>query len=54
MVDCAVICTVALPASTRSLFSGLGLGTALMAAFAGFFPAGAAIAATAVVPIVPA
>jgi uncharacterized membrane protein YfcA len=48
-MDYVVICAVALAASTLTLFSGFGLGTILMPAFALFFPAPVAIAATAVV-----
>ncbi len=44
-----VICAVALLVSSLTLFSGFGLGTLLMPAFALFFPIKFAIAATAVV-----
>ncbi|MFQ5916172.1 MAG: TSUP family transporter [Nitrospinota bacterium] len=44
-----VICLVALVVSTLTLFSGFGLGTLLMPAFAIFFDVELAIAATAVV-----
>ena len=44
-----MICTVALAVSALTLFSGFGLGTALMPAFALFFPVPVAVAATAVV-----
>ncbi len=44
-----VICTVALLVSALTLFSGFGLGTLLMPAFALFFPVKLAVAATAVV-----
>lgn len=44
-----VICTVALLVSGLTLFSGFGLGTLLMPAFALFFPVEVAIAATAIV-----
>jgi len=44
-----VICLVALFVSALTLFSGFGLGTLLMPAFALFFPLPVAIAATAVV-----
>ncbi|HEY6544978.1 MAG TPA: TSUP family transporter [Dokdonella sp.] len=44
-----VICTVALLASGLTFFSGFGLGTLLLPAFALFFPIGQAIAMTAVV-----
>ncbi len=44
-----VICLVALLVSALTLFSGFGLGTLLMPAFALFFPVSVAVAATAVV-----
>ncbi|OGP82565.1 MAG: hypothetical protein A2Z08_06255 [Deltaproteobacteria bacterium RBG_16_54_11] len=44
-----VVCLVALFVSGLTLFSGFGLGTLLMPAFAMFFPVPTAIAATAVV-----
>jgi uncharacterized membrane protein YfcA len=44
-----VVCLVALLVSGLTLFSGFGLGTLLMPAFALFFPVPMAIAATAVV-----
>ncbi|AFM24951.1 sulfite exporter TauE/SafE family protein [Desulfomonile tiedjei] len=44
-----VICVVALVVSALTLFSGFGLGTLLMPAFAIFFPINFAVAATAVV-----
>jgi len=44
-----IICTVALLVSGLTLFSGFGLGTLLMPAFALFFPLEVAIAATAIV-----
>lgn len=44
-----IICTVALFVSALTLFSGFGLGTLLMPAFALFFPIEVAVAATAVV-----
>jgi uncharacterized membrane protein YfcA len=44
-----VVCSVALAVSALTLFSGFGLGTLLMPAFAIFFPVEIAIAATAVV-----
>lgn len=44
-----VICFVAVLVSAATLFSGFGLGTVLMPAFALFFPVPIAIAATAVV-----
>lgn len=48
-MDYVVICLVALCVSALTLFSGFGLGTLLMPAFAFFFPLPVAIAATAVV-----
>lgn len=44
-----LICVVAVLVSGLTLFSGFGLGTVLMPAFALFFPVSVAIAATAVV-----
>lgn len=44
-----VICTVALLASALTFFSGFGLGTLLLPAFAMFFPIEQAVALTAVV-----
>ena len=44
-----VICVVAFAVSGLTLFSGFGLGTLLMPAFALFFPVEVAIAATAIV-----
>ena len=44
-----IICTVALAVSGLTLFSGFGLGTLLMPAFAIFFPVEVAVAATAIV-----
>lgn len=44
-----VVCAVALIASGLTLFSGFGLGTLLLPAFALFFPVPVAVAATAVV-----
>jgi uncharacterized membrane protein YfcA len=44
-----VICTVALVVSALTLFSGFGLGTLLMPAFAVFFPVEVAVGATAIV-----
>ena len=44
-----MVCLVALGASALTLFSGFGLGTVLMPAFALFFPVPVAVAATAVV-----
>ncbi len=48
-MDYLVICTVALLASALTFFSGFGLGTLLLPAFALFFPIEQAIALTAVV-----
>lgn len=48
-MDYAVVCTVALLAAALTLFSGFGLGTLLMPAFALFFPLDLAVAATALV-----
>jgi uncharacterized membrane protein YfcA len=48
-VDYLVVCLVALLVSALTLFSGFGLGTVLMPAFALFFPVPVAVAATAVV-----
>jgi len=45
----AVLCTVALLASALTFFSGFGLGTLLLPAFALFFPVEQAVALTAVV-----
>ena len=44
-----VVCTVALVASALTFFSGFGLGTLLLPAFALFFPVEQAVALTAVV-----
>lgn len=44
-----IICTFALFVSALTLFSGFGLGTLLMPAFALFFPIEVAVAATAIV-----
>ncbi len=44
-----IICSVALLVSALTLFSGFGLGTLLMPAFALFFPVEVAVAATAIV-----
>ena len=44
-----IICTVALIVSALTLFSGFGLGTLLMPAFAIFFPLEVAVGATAIV-----
>ncbi|MEW6533896.1 MAG: TSUP family transporter [Thermodesulfobacteriota bacterium] len=48
-MEYVVICSVAIVVSALTLFSGFGLGTLLMPAFAVFFPIGFAVAATAVV-----
>ncbi len=52
MIEYEVICTVAIVVSALTLFSGFGLGTLLMPAFALFFPINVAVAATAVVHLV--
>ena len=52
MMEYAVICAVAIVVSALTLFSGFGLGTLLMPAFALFFPINVAIAGTAVVHLV--
>ncbi len=44
-----LVCSVALAASALTLFSGFGLGTLLLPAFAVFFPIETAVAATAIV-----
>ena len=44
-----IICTLAFVVSGLTLFSGFGLGTLLMPAFALFFPIQVAVAATAIV-----
>ena len=49
MMEYIVVCLVALGVSGLTLFSGFGLGTVLMPAFALFFPVQVAVAATAVV-----
>jgi hypothetical protein len=49
MISYLVITLVALAVSALTLFSGFGLGTILMPAFAIFFPLPVAVAATAVV-----
>lgn len=49
MLSYVVVCLVAIIISALTLFSGFGLGTILMPAFAIFFPLPIAIAATAVV-----
>jgi uncharacterized membrane protein YfcA len=48
-MEYVLICLVALTASAVTLFSGFGLGTVLMPAFAVFFPVEIAVAGTAVV-----
>lgn len=48
-MEYAIICSVALVASGLTLFSGFGLGTLLMPAFAIFFPVEIAVALTAIV-----
>ena len=48
-MDIIVIAVVAALASALTLFSGFGLGTLLLPAFALFFPAPVAVAATGVV-----
>jgi uncharacterized membrane protein YfcA len=48
-MDYVLVCIVSLLASGLTLYSGFGLGTLLMPAFAVFFPLEIAIAATAVV-----
>lgn len=48
-MDVALICAVALVASTLTFFSGFGLGTLLLPAFALVLPVEAAVAATAIV-----
>lgn len=50
-MDIAVIAIVAALASALTLYSGFGLGTILLPAFALFFPAPVAVAATGVVDI---
>ncbi|MGO9136149.1 MAG: TSUP family transporter [Syntrophales bacterium] len=48
-MEYAIVCSAALLVSGSTLFSGFGLGTVLMPAFALFFPIQVAVAATAVV-----
>lgn len=48
-MEYVIICLVALVVAALTLFSGFGLGTVLMPAFALFFPVPVAVAATAVV-----
>jgi hypothetical protein len=52
MIETLIIGLVALIVSVLTFFSGFGLGTLLMPAFAAFFPLPVAIAATAVVHLV--
>ena len=52
MIEYAVVCSVAVIVSALTLFSGFGLGTLLMPAFALFFPVTVAVAATAIVHLV--
>ncbi|OQY01022.1 MAG: hypothetical protein B6I22_14930 [Desulfobacteraceae bacterium 4572_123] len=49
MISYVIICAVAFTVSGLTLFSGFGLGTLLMPAFALFFPIEVAVAATAIV-----
>jgi uncharacterized membrane protein YfcA len=49
IVPYLVVCVVALLVSALTLYSGFGLGTLLMPAFALFFPVEVAVAATAIV-----
>ena len=49
IVPYVVVCVVALLVSALTLYSGFGLGTLLMPAFALFFPVEVAVAATAIV-----
>jgi len=48
-MEFAVVCTATLVVAALTLFSGFGLGTVLMPAFALFFPVPVAVGATAVV-----
>lgn len=48
-MDYVVVCTTALATAVLTLFSGFGLGTLLLPAFALFFPPSVAVASTAVV-----
>lgn len=48
-LDYLIVCVVALAASALTLFSGFGLGTLLLPAFAFIFPIEIAVAATAIV-----
>ncbi len=52
MIQYVTICSVAIVVSALTLFSGFGLGTLLMPAFALFFPISVAVAATAIVHLV--
>ena len=47
-MDYVIVCSSALVIALLTLFSGFGLGTLLMPAFALFFPVEVAVAATAV------
>ncbi|MFN0132833.1 MAG: TSUP family transporter [Phycisphaerales bacterium] len=49
VASCLLVCSVALVVAGLTFFSGFGLGTLLMPAFAAFFPLPVAVAATAVV-----
>ena len=49
MIAAVIVCLTALGVSLLTLFSGFGLGTLLMPAFALFFPVEVAVASTAVV-----
>lgn len=51
-MEYVIICSVAVVVSELTLFSGFGLGTLLMPAFALFFPINVAVAGTAVVHLV--
>ena len=48
-MDFAIICAAAFSASLLTFYTGFGLGTLLLPAFAAFFPAEVAVALTAVV-----
>ncbi|MGH7580904.1 MAG: TSUP family transporter [Gemmatimonadales bacterium] len=49
MLTTLVVCAVAFTASVLTFFSGFGLGTLLLPAFAIFYPIGIAVASTAIV-----
>jgi uncharacterized membrane protein YfcA len=49
MMTALVVCTAAILAAALTFFSGFGLGTLLLPAFAAFYPIEVAVAATAVV-----